>query len=170
MTWFGTAFIITCALVLASCVTADRWKSASDEASRISQECRAKRLSGELPNRAASVHCANDRMRQAWLKASFPHMDLVDLALAFRAAIAKRIDAGELSEEEGQLKSAELNARINSEVQRRDALRRQVETLEYSTFLQGLALWQQSVQPAPQPFPPRTLITCSRIGNSIFCQ
>lgn len=48
----------------------------------------------------------------------FPKMDLVDLWLAERLEIAQGVEAGTLSEEEGDRKIQELNARIQTEIQK----------------------------------------------------
>ena len=55
-------------------------------------------------------------------------MDLVDLLWAHRRVLAKRVDAGELSEEEFELQLAEYRAWINTEVMRRNAARMQAQT------------------------------------------
>ncbi len=49
----------------------------------------------------------------------FPYMDLVDLWLAERLAIAEKLDRGEVSEDGRDLEIKELNARIRIEIQER---------------------------------------------------
>jgi hypothetical protein len=49
----------------------------------------------------------------------YPHMDLIDLWLTERLAIAERVDKGEFSAEEGSRKIQELNLRIRAEIQQR---------------------------------------------------
>lgn len=157
---------------LAGCVAGalQRQREAKLYADRIAMECRAKRLRGELSGHVASALCSNERIRQVWVESGYSHMDLVDLHLAFRMALAKRIDEGTLLEEDAQLQLTELTARINTEVQRRNVLSQQAYSQRLQSIgalLQGLAAWEQSQNPpvldAPRP------INCYQYGNFIHC-
>ncbi|MFQ5847585.1 MAG: hypothetical protein ACE5IQ_07940 [Candidatus Methylomirabilales bacterium] len=57
--------------------------------------------------------------RREMVKRRFPYMDLADLWLARRLAIAEEVDKGELSHEKEGLKIGELNSRIRSEIEQR---------------------------------------------------
>jgi hypothetical protein len=61
-------------------------------------ECRAKRLSGELKSFVASAQCSGPRIIEAFSKANYRYMDLVKLMVAKRAQISERLDRGEMSE------------------------------------------------------------------------
>ena len=117
-------------VVLSGCglVQAQRWREAANRADQIMSECRDKRLAGVLSGHVASVRCSNERVRLEYAESGFPYMDLIDLQLAHRAAIARRFDAGTLSEEDAILQLAEYSVRINTEMMRRDAARMQAYT------------------------------------------
>jgi 23S rRNA A2030 N6-methylase RlmJ len=142
-----------------------RQREVQQSITRIMQECRTKRLAGELPNYVASARCSNDRIRQVRVESGDPYMDLTDLYLAHRMALARRIDNGELSEEDTQLQLAELRTRLNSEAQQRDAITSQTRSQQlqsYGVYMQGLQSWSQSWQP-------RRPVTCYRSLNTFTC-
>lgn len=62
----------------------------------------------------AAADCRDDLAQD-----HYPYMDLIDLWLAERSAIAKRVDRGELSPLEGSRHLRELNVRILTEIQER---------------------------------------------------
>ena len=71
-------------------------------------ECRARRLSGELRTFAASVQCSNARIVQAFSVANYRYMYLIDMLAAKRLQIAQRIDRKEITEAQGQLENTQL--------------------------------------------------------------
>lgn len=153
-----------------------RQQQAWREADQIAQECSARRQHGELSGYAESVRCSNHRMRATIAASGFPHMDLVDLHLAYRTAVGQRLDAGTLSEEDAELRLATLFTRINAEVLRRRALAQQAQQVEaqwlqsYGALLQGLGTWMHAVSPAPRAWPsfPQP-ITCHRAADVTRC-
>jgi len=150
------------ALVLAGCATAARrQQEAFEEAARIASDCRAKRVSGELKGHVASAQCSNDRIRQVIAASGFPHMDLIDLDLAYRMAVARRIDEGTLSEDDAKLLYAEVRAALSSEVQRRNALAAQTQAHHAQSYR---ALMEELRQ-----LQPRQPITCHQVMNTITC-
>jgi hypothetical protein len=136
-------------------------------------ECKERRLSGELTSHVASALCSNDRARQVIAASGYPHMDLADLLFAYRMALARRTDEGQLSEQEANLQLAELRTRLASEEQRRNIMTQQVELQAqqayshwlqgYGTLLQGLGTWNQSLTPTAHTGP----VTCFRSGNAV---
>ncbi|MBI4607922.1 MAG: hypothetical protein HY726_02795 [Candidatus Rokubacteria bacterium] len=148
-------------------VALQRQREAKRRAEQVVLECREKRLAGELSGYVASVRCSNDRIREAWAASGYPHMDLVDLQLAYRLAVARRVDAGSLSEQHGQRRVAELTARINAEVRERTATASRANSerpRSYEELLQRLGVWSAATDP-PEPdtircFQGRELITC----------
>jgi hypothetical protein len=112
-------------------------------------------------------------MRQVMAESNFPHMDLMELFFAYRMALAIRVDAGQISEEDVDVQMAELGARINSEIRRREAMAVQAQgqwLQGYGAMLQGLGVWNQSFTPPPQPAPlMRMPVTCYGFGRMIQC-
>jgi hypothetical protein len=77
-------------------------------------------------------------------------MDLVNLDLAFRAAIAKKADEGKVSDEDARYQYTELLSRITSEVRNRE----HAERMETAAFLQSLSSGP---------------VVCNRIGTTVIC-
>lgn len=90
---------------------------------RAADECKAKRLSGQLPSHAASVQCANPAMLQAFSAAHYRYMDLIEFFAAKRLEVATKIDRGELTEQQGQIETQRLFASIQATERQRDAAR-----------------------------------------------
>ncbi len=155
--------LLVVTLSMVGCVSAaQRYREAGLYSAKINEECRARRLAGELPGYEASAQCSNERIRRVWAESGYPYMDLVDLALAYKVALARRMDDGLLSEDDAKLLLAELGTRINSEEQQRAALSAQARSQalqSYGVLLQGLGAIQ-----------PRTPITCSQSLNTFICQ
>jgi hypothetical protein len=93
---------------------------ASQAAILAANECRAKRLSGELKTYLESVECSNPRIVEAWSAANYQYMDLVNSFAAKRLELARRVDRGELSEEQNQRQIADFYSRLQAEERRRD--------------------------------------------------
>jgi len=93
---------------------------ASKMAISAANECRAKRLSGELKTYVESVECSNPRIVEAWSAANYKYMDLVKSFAAKRLELARRVDRGELSEEQNQRQIADFYSRLQAEERRRD--------------------------------------------------
>ena len=85
------------------------------EVKAATEECRAKRLRGELRSYVESARCANQAFLAIAAKANLPapNMDLVNLLLAARLAGAEKIDKGEIAEAQMQLDLAELNVQVD---------------------------------------------------------
>jgi hypothetical protein len=151
-------------LLLPGCVSmTSRQQQAWQQASQVMEACRAQRLTGELPDYTASVQCSNSRMRQIIAAGGYPYMDLVDLWLAYRMALAQHVDDGTLTEADMNLKGAELKVRLTSEARRRDAMAQEAraqEAMNTAALLQGLAVWNAPMQPPTSSVPPRGTITC----------
>ena len=150
-------------------------KAAWKRVDAIGSECIEKRRRGELPGFVAGNECAKSRTRAELLAAGYPYMDLIDLWLAYDLALSKRIDAGEMTESDAELKLAELVTRINREAMQRDLAYARAEaerTAAWGAKMQGLGAammgWgamQQSLQPQPQYKP----IQCYTAANTITC-
>jgi hypothetical protein len=87
---------------------------------QASNECRAKRLRGELPNHVASAQCANALMLAAFNETHYRYMDLIEFFAAKRLELAAKIDRGELTEQQAQLDGNKIYASIQETERRRD--------------------------------------------------
>jgi hypothetical protein len=87
---------------------------------QATNECRAKRLRGELPTHAASVQCSNPTMITAFNEARYKYMDLIEFFAAKRLELAAKIDRGELTEKQAQIESTKAYASIQEAERRRD--------------------------------------------------
>ena len=80
------------------------------------EECRAARMRGELKSYAEAAQCANVRIRAVNQSASYPFMDLVDLAAAVRLADAEKVDKHQMSEAEAALHVAQVKSMVPREI------------------------------------------------------
>lgn len=87
---------------------------------QAADECRTKRLRGELPSHAASVQCANPPMLQAFDTAHYRYMDLIKAFAAVRLEVASRIDRGELTEQQGEVQIQKAYAQVQAIERQRD--------------------------------------------------
>jgi hypothetical protein len=87
---------------------------------QATNECRAKRLRGELPTYVASAQCANPTMIEAFTEAHYRYMDLIQLFAAKRIELAARIDHREMTEQQGQLEIQKAYASIQIAERQRD--------------------------------------------------
>lgn len=88
---------------------------------QANNECRDKRLRGELATHAASVQCSNPTMLVAFNEAHYKYMDLIEFFAVKRLELAAKIDRGELTEQQAQLESNKLYASIQETERRRDS-------------------------------------------------
>ena len=174
--WIRTASSAAALSLLVGCADSgverwvERWKEAMQRANQIAETCVEKRKRGQLPGYVASHRCAESRVRRVLAESGYPYMDLVNLWLAYNLALSRRIDGRKISEEVGERQFAELMTRITNEIQRRGLVKMQMraEWLQsYGVLLQGLGIWQRSLNP---PALIGDLITCTRIGGrTITC-
>jgi len=129
------------------------------------EACRAQRLTGELPDYTASVRCSNSRMHQIIAAGGYPYMDLVDLFLAYRMALAQAQQTyGTLTEADANLKLAELKVRLTNEERRRNAMTQEAraqEAMKYrrsSPRISGNGM--RRMRPPTFLSSPRGTITC----------
>lgn len=90
---------------------------------QAADECKAKRLSGQLPSHAASVQCANPAMLQAFSAANYRYMDLIQYFAAKRLELAIKIDRGEMTEQQAQIETQKIFGSIQATERQRDAAR-----------------------------------------------
>lgn len=83
-------------------------------------ECRAKRLSGELPSRAASAQCSNVPMLAAFNEVHYRYIDLIQFFAARQLELAAKLDRGEMTEQQAQVETQKLYANIQATERQRD--------------------------------------------------
>jgi hypothetical protein len=105
-------------------IAQDPMQWAMQVSAQAANECRAKRLRGELPTRAASAECANAPMLAAFNEAHYKYIDLIQAFATKRTEVAARIDHGELTEQQGQLEIQKAYASIQEAERRRDSATR----------------------------------------------
>jgi hypothetical protein len=91
---------------------------------RAADDCRAKRLRGELPSHAASVQCANPPMLRAFNAAHYRYMDLIQFFAAKRLELATKIARGEMTEQQAQVETQKNFASIQATERQRDTAAR----------------------------------------------
>jgi hypothetical protein len=87
---------------------------------QATNECRAKRLRGELPTHVVSVQCSNPTIITAFQEAHYRYMDLIQFFAAKRLELAAKIDRGELTEQQAQLDGNKAYASIQETERQRD--------------------------------------------------
>jgi hypothetical protein len=88
---------------------------------RAANECRAKRLRGEILTHAAAAQCSNAPMLAAFNDAHYRHMDLVRFLAAKHLELATRIDRGELTEQQAEIEAQKILASLQETARRRDS-------------------------------------------------
>jgi hypothetical protein len=146
--------ILSLCAALAGCATSlQRQNDAWHQADLTVEDCKRR---GESSTAVAVEECWHSRARKILADANYPYMDLVDLLLAYRLALARRVDEYAMPREEANLMITEMRARINAEIDRRNSLRlaaQAQQTAAYGALLQGLAIWSQSQLQPPAPSP-----------------
>jgi hypothetical protein len=140
--------VVLIAALLSGCASlaAQRYYAAFQQAEAIAEECANKRRTGQLKGYAAAFRCSNDRMRQVVAASGYPHMDLYDLFLANRMSLGEKIDNGELTPADAELKEAELRSRIASEEQRRNMAAYQAQLQAQQNFQNSLNMLNYNLQ------------------------
>lgn len=147
--------IIATILILSNCAIYEQkqhqeaMKLAHQEAGNAIQSCRKKRLSGELKTHVESVQCSNPLVIQAYAKALYPYMDLVQLRTIKRLDIAERTDKKEITETQGLLEIREYTVKLDDMARQRDYQARTEQAANNAAFaaaLQGAASNLQATQ------------------------
>ena len=102
----------------------DLMQRAAKITEQAANECRVKRLRGELPSHAASVQCANPPMLRAFNAAHYRYMDLIQFLAAKRLEFATKIDHGELTEQQGKAEIQKVYASVQAAERQRDGTAR----------------------------------------------
>jgi hypothetical protein len=95
--------------------------AAGNEMIAAINECRGRRLAGELKTFVASAQCANPRITQAFSKANYRYMDLVTLMAVKRMQISERLDRKEISEADANVQLQQAFTDVVTAEKLRDA-------------------------------------------------
>lgn len=110
---------LTCLVLLygvSGCSTITHWRQRHSLAQidRIFAECEAKRSSGGTSSWTETVRCGNDGVQALVEKNGSPYAGLIEAALQSRLALARQIDAGAISVEDGHARLAALDTQIRT--------------------------------------------------------
>jgi hypothetical protein len=140
------------------------FKAAAENFKVAAEDCKQKRLSGELKTYVESVQCSNPALISSYRNAGYPYMDLIELLAASRLVGAERIDKHEMTEAELQLQMAELNSRVTAEAQRRTLAMMNANSQSMAAHAQAQSAQAQSTAVMLQglsAFQPRQPVVCS---------
>jgi hypothetical protein len=139
-----------------------------DQVRAAIETCRAARQRSEM-NYAGSVRCSNPQIRAANVAAGYDAMDLLDLELAARLAFAEKIDRGQMTEAEANLKLAEFHSEMVDKARSRrleaQASQNQTDVAKAAqvqatgALLQGAGAYNASTQPRG--------FSCTTVGTAI---
>jgi hypothetical protein len=101
-------------LLLPSCSVQQRWRSALNHIQQVFAQCETQHLHDRAAQWTETVRCGNDGVRSILAQSRSPYTDLIEAALASRLTIARQIDAGAISEEEGAARIAALDHSIQT--------------------------------------------------------
>ena len=102
---------------------------------------------------------------------SDPHVDLVDVYIAWNKAAGQYVASGRVSEAEARYAEAEMLARLRDQAQQRDnraAADRAMRADQAFKMLAGFAMYTEAMNSYSSP--PRFPITCTTFGNRTTCQ
>lgn len=99
----------------------DIFRTVLREAQPVINECRLRRLRGELPTFAASAECSNRGLIAAFSAARYKYIDLIEYLAAKRLEVAGQIDRKEVTEDQARRESVKIMLHIVTAVQERDS-------------------------------------------------
>ena len=94
--------------------------------------CRQRRLQGVFSTHMEEARCKREQIRPVLEKEDYPHMDVINLWLAYEVVFAKQIDEGTLSEEDGELLLRKIRLTLNHEIMARERATQQKPVVERS--------------------------------------
>jgi hypothetical protein len=86
-------------------------------------DCRERRIRGELKSHVESVQCSNPRVARIFNAAKYRYMDLVELLNAKRLEMARRLDQGQITEDQAAADSLKIITQT-AEIERSRDIRR----------------------------------------------
>jgi len=85
----------------------------------VNDGCEARRTAGELKSEAAVIECATPDLLIAYIDARVLYLDLMQVWLAVKLDVAKKLDKGELTRAQYDLALADWRLKIAAEEDRR---------------------------------------------------
>jgi hypothetical protein len=120
---------------------------------QVKQDCDSRGFT----SRVELTRCKSEKLIAVYERYGYPYMDLIEVIAANEIALAQKLDDGTVTDDEANLQRAEVYARINSEIQRRDAAWASVAAAQQASHA---AFMQANRQRG---------FTCSGIGNTLYC-
>lgn len=121
--------ITVLATILAGCAGPRLAHSVIQQGEKL---CRQQRLEGAFSTRLEEARCKAEQIRPVLKEDDYPHMDVINLWLAYELAFAKQIDEGSLSEEDGELLLGKVRLTLNREIMARERARQHKPVAERS--------------------------------------
>lgn len=137
--------LIAAPLLLASCGIGPDWPAIAQQAANLRASCEHALTSGIVKTHLAVERCANPKIRNLYVQAGWPDIDVLDAYLAKREAIASQWDRGAITPLQARADLAQARVDENSELQRRYAAR--------SATLRA-----------------QTPMICTRMGPNLYCR
>jgi hypothetical protein len=110
---------LTCLVLLygvSGCSTTTQWRHRNvlTRIDRIFTECETKHSNNRARHWTETVRCGNDGVQLLIADSGSPYTGIIEAALTSRLTIARQMDEGAISVEEGQAQLATLNSHIQS--------------------------------------------------------
>jgi hypothetical protein len=109
-----TCLVLCCGITGCSTISQWRHRQTLTQIEHIFTACAAKHRRGGLANWVETVQCGNDGVQPLIADSGSPYTELIEAALTSRLTIARQMDEGSLSTDEGQAKLARLNSHMQS--------------------------------------------------------
>src|ERR1700722_17398226 len=84
--------VIAALALLGGCVARPDWAAINQQAQQIRAACESQHAAGTIKTSFATEQCANGSIRNLYVSAGFPDMDVLDAYFARREAIAAQED------------------------------------------------------------------------------
>ena len=121
--------ITVLAYILAGCA-GPRWaRSVIQQGEKL---CHKRRLQGAFSTHVEEARCKAEQIRPVLEEEDYPHMDVINLWLAYELAFAKQVDEGTLSEEDGELLLSKVRLTLNREIMARERAKQHKPVAESS--------------------------------------
>lgn len=106
------AVVIACAA--SGCVSKTARGPSPEEGKALAEQAQAECRAQKFRTHLAAARCLGEA-EERYIKPSFPYPDLLSVRIATRNAIAEKVDAGKMTEAEGELAMAQANSKLASE-------------------------------------------------------
>jgi hypothetical protein len=172
--------VVVLALLLfvgCSSTTQRRQIDAERQVAAYKAECHQKFLQGQIKTKTEQFLCWREPVRQVYVNAGYPYMDLVDRQMAQIYALTEKWDRNEVTPAEARAQIADFNVQMTTEHHRREAQRQQLQQQRQQA---NQAAWQnmenmlnynyqQEMNRQQQMFNNNRQTNCWVYGNHIQC-